>query len=181
GPDRYVDFRFEVAKAMERVPATLRLVEEEYQKATGRHHGGPVPTYRVDDADAVLITMGTSTTTARTVVDDMRAAGKKVGLAKLRLFRPFPNEEVRALATLVDRLGVADRSYTFGPMGAAATEVSAALYPCSHRPAVTGFYAGIGGRDVTPHVVKRMYDTLLSGAVPEVHWEDIEEEVSVDG
>ena len=181
GPDRYVDFRFEVAKAMERVPATLRLVEEEYQKATGRHHGGPVPTYKVDDADAVLITMGTSTTTARTVVDDMRAAGKKVGLAKLRLFRPFPNEEVRALAATVDRLGVADRSYTFGPMGAAATEVSAALYPCSHRPAVTGFYAGIGGRDVTPHVVKRMYDTLLSGAVPEVHWEDIEEEVSVDG
>jgi pyruvate/2-oxoacid:ferredoxin oxidoreductase alpha subunit len=181
GPDRYVDFRFEVAKAMERVPATLRLVEEEYQKATGRHHGGAVPTYRIDDADAILITMGTSTTTARTVVDEMRAAGKKVGLAKLRLFRPFPNEEIRALGATVDRLGVADRSYTFGPMGAAATEVSAALYPSSHRPAVTGFYAGIGGRDVTPHVVKRMYDSLLSGAVPEVHWEDIEEEVSVDG
>jgi pyruvate/2-oxoacid:ferredoxin oxidoreductase alpha subunit len=181
GPDRYVDFRFEVAKAMERVPATLRFVEEEYQKATGRHHGGPVPTYRVDDADAVLITMGTSTTTARTVVDEMRAAGKKVGLAKLRLFRPFPNEEIRALGATVDRLGVADRSYTFGPMGAAATEVSAALYPSSHRPAVTGFYAGIGGRDVTPHVVRRMYESLLSGAAPEVHWEDIEEEVSVDG
>ena len=181
GPDRYVDFRFEVAKAMERVPATLRFVEEEYQKATGRHHGGPVPTYRVDDADAVLITMGTSTTTARTVVDEMRAAGKKVGLAKLRLFRPVPNEEIRALGATVDRLGVADRSYTFGPMGAAATEVSAALYPSSHRPAVTGFYAGIGGRDVTPHVVRRMYESLLSGAAPEVHWEDIEEEVSVDG
>ncbi|HEY1199022.1 MAG TPA: pyruvate ferredoxin oxidoreductase [Thermoplasmata archaeon] len=181
GPDRYVDFRFEVAKAMERVPATLAVVEEEYQKATGRYHGGAVPTYRVDDADAVLVTMGTATTTARTVVDDMRAAGKKVGLAKLRLFRPFPNEEIRALGAVVDRLGVADRSYTFGPMGAAGTEVCAALYPCSHRPAVTGFYAGIGGRDVTPHVVKRMYDSLLSGAVPEIHWEDVEEEVSVDG
>ncbi|MGD1099838.1 MAG: pyruvate ferredoxin oxidoreductase [Thermoplasmata archaeon] len=181
GPDRYVDFRFEVAKAMERVPATLRLVEEEYKKATGRSHGGAVPTYRVDDADAVLITMGTSTTTARTVVDDLRAQGKKVGLAKLRLFRPFPNEEIRALGAMVDRIGVADRSYTFGPMGAAGTEVSAALYPSSHHPAVTGFYAGIGGRDVTPHVVRRMYESLLSGAVPEVHWEDIEEEVSVDG
>jgi len=166
---------------MERVPATLAVVEEEYQKATGRYHGGAVPTYRVDDADAVLVTMGTATTTARTVVDDMRAAGKKVGLAKLRLFRPFPNEEIRALGAVVDRLGVADRSYTFGPMGAAGTEVCAALYPCSHRPAVTGFYAGIGGRDVTPHVVKRMYDSLLSGAVPEIHWEDVEEEVSVDG
>ena len=181
GPDRYVDFRREGAKAMERVPATLALVEEEYRRATGRSHGGAVPTYRVDDADAVLFTMGTSSTTARGVVDEMRAEGKKVGLAKLRLFRPFPNEEVRAVGSLTDRVGVADRSYTFGPMGAAATEVSAALYPSSHHPSVTGFYAGVGGRDVTPHAVRRMYDTLLSGDVSEVHWEDIEEEVSVDG
>ena len=181
GPDRYVDFRRESAKAMERAPAILSIVEEEYRRATGRSHGGALPTYRTDDADAVLLTMGTSSTTARGVVDEMRAEGKKVGLAKLRLFRPFPNEEVRALGAVVDRIGVADRSYTFGPMGAAATEVSAALYPSSHHPSVTGFYAGVGGRDVTPHVVRRMYDTLLRGEVPEVHWEDIEEEVSVDG
>ena len=181
GPDRYVDFRRESAKAMERAPAILSIVEEEYRSATGRSHGGALPTYRTDDADAVLLTMGTSSTTARGVVDEMRAEGKKVGLAKLRLFRPFPNEEVRALGAVVDRIGVADRSYTFGPMGAAATEVSAALYPSSHHPSVTGFYAGVGGRDVTPHVVRRMYDTLLRGEVPEVHWEDIEEEVLVDG
>jgi pyruvate/2-oxoacid:ferredoxin oxidoreductase alpha subunit len=181
GPDRYVDFRREAAKAMERVPTTLLTIEDEFRRATGRSHGGAVPTYRIDDADAVLFTMGTSTSTARMVVDDLRSQGKKVGLAKLRLFRPFPNEEVRTVASAVDRIGVADRSYTFGPMGAAATEVSAALYPASHRPAVTGFYAGVGGRDVTPHLVRRMYDTLLSGEVPEVHWEDIEEEVSVDG
>jgi len=181
GPDRYVDFRWEAAKAMERVPATLVAVEEEYRRATGRDHGGAVPTYRIDDADAVLITMGTSTTTARGVVDEMRAEGKKVGLAKLRLFRPFPNEEVRTLASSVDRIGVADRSYTFGPMGAAGTEVSAALYPSPHHPSITGFYAGVGGRDVTPHVVRRMYEALLGGEVPEVHWEDIEEEASVDG
>ena len=181
GPDRYVDFRHELSKAMERVPSLFPTIEEEYRRATGRHHGGAVPTYRADDADAVLVTMGTSTTTARGVVDEMRAEGKKVGLAKLRLFRPFPNDEVRLLGAATDRIGVADRSYTFGPMGAAATEVSAALYPSSHHPSVTSFYAGVGGRDVTPHVVRRMYDSLLSGEVPEVHWEDIEEEVSVDG
>ena len=181
GPDRYVDFRWEVAQAMERVPATLAMVEDEYRRATGRYHGGPVTTYKVDDADAVLITMGTASTTARGVVDDMRAAGKKVGQAKLRLFRPFPNEEVRALAATVDRIGVADRSYTFGPMGAAGTEVCAAIYPSAHRPLVMGFYAGIGGRDVTPHVVRGMYERLLSGKAPEVHWADIEEEVAVDG
>ena len=176
GPDHYVDFRRRVADAMQRVPATLARVEEEFQHAVGRNHGGALPTYRVDDADAVLVTMGTSTTTARSVVDEMRASGRKVGLAKLRLFRPFPDEEVRQLAATVDRIGVVDRSYTFGAMGAAATEVGASLYSAPPRPALTSFLAGIGGRDVTPHEVRAMFETILSGASPATHWEDLEEE-----
>ena len=182
GPEHYVEFRRHVADAMERVPQTLAMVEEEYERAVGRHHGGALPTYRVDDADAVLVTMGTATTTARSVVDELREAGRKVGLAKLRLFRPFPDEEVRRLAAVAERIGVLDRSYTFGRMGPAATEVSAALYSAPHHPAVTSFLAGIGGRDVTPHEVRAMFDTLLSGAAPATHWEDLEESgVKVDG
>jgi 2-oxoisovalerate ferredoxin oxidoreductase alpha subunit len=182
GPDHYVDFRRHVADAMERVPATFAAVEEEFLSATGRTHGGALPTYRTEDADAVLVTMGTATTTARSVVDELRDAGRKVGLAKLRLFRPFPDEEMRRLAATVDRVGVVDRSYTFGRIGPAATEVSAALYSGSHRPALTSFLAGIGGRDVTPHEVRAMFDTLLSAAAPSTHWEDLEiSEVKVDG
>jgi 2-oxoisovalerate ferredoxin oxidoreductase alpha subunit len=181
GPDHYVEFRRHVADAMERVPKILPLVEEEYRTATGRHHGGALPTYRTEDADAILITMGTATTTARSVVDELRESGLKVGLAKLRLFRPFPDDEIRRLGITVDRIGVVDRSYTFGRMGPAATEVSGALYSASHRPALTSFLAGIGGRDITPHEVHAMFKTLLSGAVPETHWEDLEEEVTVDG
>ena len=174
GPDHYVDFRRQVAEAMARVPKTLRDVEEEYRAATGRSHGGALPTYRADDADAVLVTMGTATTTARSVVDEMRAAGHKVGLAKLRLFRPFPDDEVRRLAARVDRIGVVDRSYTFGRMGPAATEVGAALYAAPQRPKLTSFLAGIGGRDVTPQEVRRMFETVLSGAPEATHWEDLE-------
>jgi len=182
GPDHYVEFRRHVADAMERVPKVLTEVEEDYQRAVGRCHGGAVPTYRTDDADAILVTMGTATTTARSVVDTMREEGRKVGLAKLRLFRPFPDDEVRQLAASVDRIGVVDRSYTFGRMGPAATEVSAALYSGTHRPALTSFLAGIGGRDVTPHEVRAMFDTLLSASAPATHWEDLEEaEVKVDG
>ena len=182
GPDHYVEFRRHVADAMERVPKVFAAVEEEYRRAVGRDHGGAMPTYRADDADAVLVTMGTATTTARSVVDEMRSEGRKVGLAKLRLFRPFPDEEALRLASAVDRIGVADRSYTFGRMGAAASEFAAAIYPSPRRPALTAFLAGIGGRDVTPHEVRAMYETLLSGAAPATHWEDLEEaEVHVDG
>ncbi len=181
GPDYYVEFRRQVAEAMERVPTVVSEVEEEYRRAVGRHHGGALPTYRTDDADAVLVTMGTATTTARSVVDDLRQEGQKVGLAKLRLFRPFPEDEVRALAATTDRVGVVDRSYTFGRMGPAATEVSAALYTAKHHPTLTSFLAGIGGRDVTPHEVRGMFETLLSGSAPVTHWEDLEEEVKVHG
>ncbi|HTT73000.1 MAG TPA: transketolase C-terminal domain-containing protein [Thermoplasmata archaeon] len=176
GPDHYVEFRRETARAMERVPEVFRRVEEEYARATGRRHGGAVPTYRTEGADAVLVTMGTATTTARGVVDELRAAGQKVGLAKLRLFRPFPSAELTALAAGVDRIGVMDRSYTFGGQGPAATEVAAALYGGPHRPTVAGFLAGVGGRDVTPGEVRRMYAALLAGGSTEPRWIDLEEQ-----
>jgi 2-oxoisovalerate ferredoxin oxidoreductase alpha subunit len=176
GPDHYVEFREKLAEATLRVPKVFTEVEEEYQRAVGRYHGGALPLYRTDDADAILLTMGTATTTARSVVDELRAEGRKVGLAKLRMFRPLPEEEIRRLATVADRLGVADRSYTFGRMGPVATEVSATLYTASRHPTLTPFLAGIGGRDVTPHEVRRMFETLLSGEPPTVHWQDLEEE-----
>ncbi len=174
GPEHYVEFRREVARAMERVPATLGEVEEEYRRVTGRELGGALPLYRVEDADTVLLTMGTATTTARGVVDELRTQGHKVGLAKLRLFRPFPVEAIRSLGAMVDRIGVVDRAFTFGGAGAAATEVAAALYGSANRPALSGFLAGIGGRDVTPAEVTRMYRALLDEEPSDVRWMDLE-------
>ena len=173
GPDHYVEFRREVAKAMERVPVALRQIEADYQSLTGRTHGGPLPSYRAEDADALLVTMGTMTTTARTVVDEMRAEGRKVGLAKLRLFRPFPGAEFRELARRTDRIGVVDRSFTFGAMGAAATEVAGALYEGPHHPVLSSFLVGIGGREVTPVHIRKMFERLLAGKGPEIRWMDL--------
>ena len=173
GPDHYVEFRHEVAAAMDRVLPMYARIEEDYESLTGRSHGGPVPLYRVDDADAVLVTMGTMTTTARTVVDQMRSEGPKVGLAKLRLFRPFPAAAIRDLASHVDRIGVVDRSFSFGAAGPAATEVSAALYSGVHHPAVSNFLVGIGGREVTPALIRAMFDRLLAGEGPTTRWMDL--------
>ncbi|HLY76893.1 MAG TPA: transketolase C-terminal domain-containing protein [Thermoplasmata archaeon] len=173
GPDHYVRFRREVAYAMARVPEALREIEKDYTSLTGRSHGGPVPFHRVEGADAVLVTMGTMSTTARTVVDEMRAEGKRVGLAKLRLFRPFPIAELRALAHLVDRIGVVDRSYTFGGTGPAATEVASALYAGPPHPSLSSFLVGIGGREVTRAHVRAMFDRLIAGEGAETHWMDL--------
>lgn len=178
-PDHYTEFRHHVARAMERAAEVLVEVEDDYHRILGRHHGGPLPTYRVDDADAVLITMGTATTTARTTVDALRARGKKVGLAKLRAFRPFPVRELRQLAKSVDRVGVVDRSFTFGASGAAFMEVAGALYGSSRRPFLRNFVAGLGGRDLTPAVFERLFAGLLKGEGPEVDWADLRGRVEV--
>jgi 2-oxoisovalerate ferredoxin oxidoreductase alpha subunit len=173
GPDHYVEFRHEVAEAMERVPAAYRQIEKDYQSRMGRSHGGPLPGYRTSDADAILVTMGTMTTTARPVVDELRAEGHRVGLAKLRMFRPFPVAELRELARRTDRIGVVDRSYTFGAAGPAATEVAAALYGGPHHPVISNFLVGIGGREVTPGYIRTMFERLLDGKGPETRWVDL--------
>ena len=174
GPVEYVAFRREMARATERALPALAAVEAEFARATGRDHGGPLPTYRTDDADAILLTMGTATTTARGVVDRLRDEGRRVGLAKLRLFRPFPVEAVRALAATGARLGVLDRSFTFGAAGPAATEVRAALQGAGSPAPVADFVAGIGGRDIAPATVGRAFDLLLGPEPPDLTWIDLE-------
>jgi len=128
-----------------------------------------------------LITLGTVTSTAREVVDRMREKGEKVGLAKLRMFRPFPVEEVRQLASMVDRIGILDRSFTFGATGAAHTEIAASLYGSPHRPMLRDFIAGLGGRDITPQAITHMFESLLNGRGPELEWVGLKRRSEVIG
>ncbi len=183
GPDHYTEFRRKVADAMDRAAKVLPEVERDYAGIGRRHHGGPLPLYRADDADAVLVTMGTATTTARSVVDRLRERGHKVGLAKLRVFRPFPVQAVRELASTVGRIGVLDRSFTYGAAGAAYTEVASALYGGRHRPVLRDFVAGLGGRDISVATIEGIYESLLAHPVPELDWPDLRRrrEVKVDG
>ncbi len=174
GPDDYVRFRRDVAAAMDRVLLALPSIQRDFLKSFGRELAGPVVPYRTEHADAVLVTVGTASTTAQSVVDELRAEGKKVGLLKLRMVRPFPEWEIRDALGGVDRVGVLDRSWTFGPVGAIASEVRSALYPGERRPKVASFLAGIGGRDVTPVLLRSLFSQLL-GKVPEGPvWADLE-------
>ncbi len=175
GPEDYVRFRREEAAAMARVVPTLRVVEEEFCRSFGRTLGGPVVPYRLEGATTALVTIGTASTTARGVVDELRRQGRAIGLLKIRLLRPFPEAEVRAALEGVDRIGVLDRAWTFGPTGAVAAEVRGALYGAPRRPLVTSFLAGIGGRDVTPGLVRRAVERLDVGSADDGPvWMDLE-------
>ncbi|HOX45859.1 MAG TPA: pyruvate ferredoxin oxidoreductase [Myxococcota bacterium] len=131
----------------------------------------PVETYRGDDADVLLLTMGAIGETAMTAVDQRRAKGDKVGLVRLRLWRPFPFEDLFRALGRIPVLGVIDRCISFGgPVGPVACEVKGALYGRKDHPLVVEFVAGLGGRDVTVTDFDKMFDALFeakrSGKVP---------------
>ncbi len=128
--------------------ATLECWEE-FGKAFGRHYK-PVESYRSEGARVLLMTMGSFSETASVAVDRVRAEGKDVGLIKLRLWRPFPFEELRQAVRNVDVLIVLDRALSYGgPGGPVCSEIKAALYNEDKKPKVVSFVGGLGGRDIT--------------------------------
>jgi len=162
-PPEYIqEVRYQNEQAMQNAKRVIKEVNDEFAAKFGRDYYGLVEEYRCDDADAVVITLGTVTGTAREVVDEMRNEGKKVGLVKLRFFRPFPIEELRKIASHVNAIGVYDRSISFGSGGPTFIEVRNALY--GYDLPVINFLAGLGGRDVVKADVRKMFEKTLKAA-----------------
>ena len=125
---------------------------------TGRYYK-PVETYRAEDAETLLVTMGSCGETASVAVDQMREEGRSVGLVKLRLWRPFPFDDFKKATLHAKQLVVIDRAISIGgPGGPVASEVKAAIYGHDNRPDVYNFVAGISGRDVSPSDFIKMVD-----------------------
>ena len=124
---------------------------------TGRYYH-PVETYKAEDADTLLVTMGSCGETASVAVDKMREEGRSVGLVKIRLWRPFPFDDLKKATLHAKQLVVIDRAISVGACGPVASEVKAALYGNDQRPSVYNFVAGISGRDVTPSDFIKMVD-----------------------
>ncbi len=152
GPLDLQDYCFEhkkgQANAMVAVKPVVLKVAEEFKKTFGREYG-LFETYRLDDADIALVLIGSTAGTAKDVIDELRNQGKKVGLLKIRLFRPFPADEMRKALQNVKVIGVLDRYESFsGTGGALYHEVRSALYDAPQRPKIHGITYGIGGRDI---------------------------------
>jgi pyruvate ferredoxin oxidoreductase alpha subunit len=131
-----------------------------------------VEKHRSDGAKVLLMTMGSFSETAMVAVDKMRADGKDVGLIKLRLWRPFPFEELREAVKDADALIVLDRAISFGgPGGPVFSEIRAALYGLDKKPKVVGFVGGLGGRDISTagfeEMVTKGIEIACTGSVKE--------------
>jgi pyruvate ferredoxin oxidoreductase alpha subunit len=142
-------------------------VWEEFGKRFGRNYN-PIETYRCEDCETLLMIMGSFSETAMMAVDQMRDAGKKVGLFRIRLWRPFPYYELRQTVKGAKNLIILDRAISLGEGGPVATEIRNALYPLEKRPKVVGFVGGLGGRDIAPSdfeaIVNRGVEIAKSGS-----------------
>ena len=172
-PAEYImELRRQTVGAFECAKGVIKEVNDEFAKKFGRDYGGLVDTYMMDDANVALITMGTVTSTSREVVDELRQKGNKVGIIKLRFFRPFPSEDLRKLVTNLDALGVFDRSISYHGGGPVYNEVRSALFGLTIP--VINHLAGLGGRDVTKEQIFKMFDLTSRAAkgekVKDVNW-----------
>ena len=160
-PNSYMEFRYNIQESMEEAARLIPIIAEEYAQLTGRHHGTLIEQYRTTNADYLLITAGTMAGTARLIVDEFREKGVKLGLIKIRAFRPFPFAEIRAAVKDVAKVGVIDRNFSFGKTGIFFDEIKGALYNAEHRPLMNGYVAGLGGRDVTPKQIREIAEHLI--------------------
>jgi pyruvate ferredoxin oxidoreductase alpha subunit len=161
-PEYMMEIRWNLDHAMRQVPKVVDEVNAAFAKQFGRDHGGMIDPYMVDDAEAVLITMGTASSTAREIVDEFRSSGKKVGLVKLRFWRPYPTEQMRKIAEKVKAVGVFDRAVSYGVGGPSFIEFRNASYGLNVP--VLNFIGGLGGRDVSSVDVRFMFESLLEAA-----------------
>ncbi|AAB86209.1 pyruvate oxidoreductase, alpha subunit [Methanothermobacter thermautotrophicus str. Delta H] len=144
-PDYYMEARYEVEKAMERSRKIIERACREFSEMFGREYG-LVEEYRCEDAEIILVAMGSVCSTLREVIDELRDKGKAVGLLKVRVHRPFPAEEIKSAVRNASKVAVLDKNITFSVGGALYTEISALL----RDREVYGFIVGLGGRDITP-------------------------------
>jgi pyruvate ferredoxin oxidoreductase alpha subunit len=145
-PDYYMEFRYAIDQALDTARTLIPKMGKEFGEMFGRDYSGLVEEYRLDDADTAIVAMGSICGTVKDAVDEMRESGKKVGLLKIRCYRPFPLREVKRSLQGVSRVAVLDKNISLGSKGAVALEVKDSLYG-SQIP-VHGYIIALGGRDV---------------------------------
>ncbi|MEM4717442.1 MAG: transketolase C-terminal domain-containing protein [Desulfurococcaceae archaeon] len=170
--DYYFEIKVPQFMAMKNSEKIIKQVNEEWYELTGRRYGnGLVDPFHVEDADVVLVTMGSSAGTVKNVVKKYREKGVKVGLLRIRSYRPFPHSDISKLLRDAKLVAVMDKGMSPGQYGPLYLDILSALYYSKNKPLTVNYIYGLGGRDLSPDLVYKMIDQLLQdlerGYVPE--------------
>ncbi|MEI7636899.1 MAG: pyruvate ferredoxin oxidoreductase [Syntrophus sp. (in: bacteria)] len=164
-PNAYMEMRYDIAAAMDDTLEQFDRVEDEFAKIFYRRYGA-VEAIDCEGADIIFVTSGTVTSTGRLLLEELRPRGEKVGVLKIKLFRPFPVEAVRQALGKAKKVAVIDRNFSFGASGIFAQEVRAAICNSPGHPPIFGYIAGLGGRDITVQLLEEIYFDVKGSDTP---------------
>ena len=173
--DWLMEIRRQSDDAMRRTQGVIKEIHDEFKEVFGRGDPSPfIEEYMTEDADIVLVGMGTLAMPVRVAVRRLREQGKKVGFLRVKFFRPFATEEIQQALSKCKAIGVIDRDYSYGSPsygGVLFNELRAAMYPMPQRPHILNFIAGLGGREVlvrdVNHVVDMVQKAIDTGKIEE--------------
>ncbi|MGO9688116.1 MAG: transketolase C-terminal domain-containing protein, partial [Syntrophobacteraceae bacterium] len=163
-PDVYTEARMAQDQALIATKPVIQEIFNDFAKQFGRQYK-LIETYKTEDADTIIVAIGSIAQTAMTAIDAMRAKGKKVGIARIRVFRPFPGAELFEAIKGAKNLVLLDRVTAFAGgevSGPVALEIKSVLYDKKHLPKVGNFLVGLGGRDVTGQNFEEMVERVAS-------------------
>ena len=172
-PAEYEKVRKDMQKSQEYAKKLIPEISKDWNERFGKYHGDLLELYKCEDADYILLSMGAIGAESKVAIDNLQKNGLKVGLARVRTFRPTPKEEILKLSKQADLI-VIDRNISLGSEGALFSEVKASLYGKSDVK-VYGYIAGLGGKDVTFDDIEKMCKKAVNGKAKDLEWYGLEE------
>ncbi|MFO7677931.1 MAG: pyruvate ferredoxin oxidoreductase [Thermoplasmatota archaeon] len=172
-PAEYEKIRKDMQDACENAKKIIKDISVEWEKQFGRYHGDLLELYHCEDAEYILLSMGAIGSESKVSIDNLRKQGIKIGLARVRCFRPLPTEDIIKLGKKADLI-VIDRNISIGMEGALFTEVKAALYGKTNAK-IYGFIAGLGGKDVLFSDIELICKKVVKGKAKDLEWFGFEE------
>ena len=177
-----MEFRYSVQKAMQYGKKRIPEIFSELATITGRDYGGLIEAYRTEDAEVILVAIGSVAGTIKEAVDELRTTGKKVGLVKIRCYRPFPHEDIWDAIKGARAVTVLDANFSMGSEGAIGMDLKAKLCGRREAPLVFDFIAGLSGREINIKTVGRIVEKteeMLESGIPlsESYWLDLDRSI----
>lgn len=159
---QYGEFYMQNKQMLDQAMSSSREVilntSKDFSNLFGRDHGDLLDLYKCKEADEIILTLGSAVSPARYIIDQLREEGRDIGLAKLRVLRPFPVNQIKEVCSEVAKVTVIERDASYGLGGVLANELKAALYELQNPPEIHGYIAGRGGQDITTQDLRNMLD-----------------------
>jgi len=161
-PSTFTEFRYQQFAAHQKSLEKIEQVARDFERAFGRYYGGLIDSYCAEGAEVVIVTMGSIIGTIKDAIDEMRAEGIKVGLVKVRCYRPFPAAALRKALSGAKVIAVVEKDVSIGNEAGLVTDLKASFYNSDIRTPIIGFVAGLGGRDITIKDIRKMVEKALA-------------------